>query len=264
MASARLTPNGMGRRWRGTQTSGLLVNPRCVRWRGLVSDGVETCPTMFAAEPSDQARSELVRRGSLVQLDEYVMNMVSGRRRKGGGGGGRTRTPPAHAPFPAPIDHHPPHVQLDLDRVPRRQAMAFLFGALLGLVLGVGVVMAFRRLESSRAEQHSELSAQIPLDVIWNDGDHMDARKDLTLSPVNYSRPKLLAFLDMLQLHCCGVDLGAEAAEAAVWIWGRRSVRRGAGFVEGLAPLHREAVDAAATPEAGRSELGGWSAFMVA
>lgn len=54
------------------------------------------------------------------------------------------------------------------------------------------------------------------------------------------------------ELGSCGVDLG------------RRSVRRGAGFVEGLAPLHREAVDAAATPEAGRSELGGWSAFMVA
>ncbi|XP_044956350.1 alpha-xylosidase 1-like [Hordeum vulgare subsp. vulgare] len=44
-------------------------------------------------------------------------------------------------------------------------------------------------------------SAQIPLDVIWNDEDHKDARKDLTLSPVNYSRPKQLAFLDMLQFH---------------------------------------------------------------
>lgn len=44
-------------------------------------------------------------------------------------------------------------------------------------------------------------SAQIPLDMIWNDDDHMDARKDLTLSPVNYSRPKLLAFLDMLLFH---------------------------------------------------------------
>lgn len=42
-------------------------------------------------------------------------------------------------------------------------------------------------------------SAQIPLDVIWNDDDHMDARKDFTLSPMNYPRPKLLAFLDMLQ-----------------------------------------------------------------
>ncbi|KAE8818326.1 Alpha-xylosidase [Hordeum vulgare] len=44
-------------------------------------------------------------------------------------------------------------------------------------------------------------SAQIPVDVIWNDDDHMDARKDLMLSPVNYSHPKLLAFLDMLQFH---------------------------------------------------------------
>ncbi|KAI4978127.1 hypothetical protein ZWY2020_014681 [Hordeum vulgare] len=44
-------------------------------------------------------------------------------------------------------------------------------------------------------------SAQIPLNVIWNDDDHMDARKDFTLSPVNYLRPKLLAFLDMLQFH---------------------------------------------------------------
>ncbi|KAE8800931.1 alpha-glucosidase [Hordeum vulgare] len=42
-------------------------------------------------------------------------------------------------------------------------------------------------------------SAQIPLDVIWNYDDHMDARKDFTLSPMNYPRPKLLAFLDMLQ-----------------------------------------------------------------
>ncbi|KAI4985863.1 hypothetical protein ZWY2020_018493 [Hordeum vulgare] len=41
-------------------------------------------------------------------------------------------------------------------------------------------------------------STQIPLDVIWNDDDHMDARKDFTLSPVNYPRPKLLAFLDKI------------------------------------------------------------------
>ncbi|KAE8805326.1 Alpha-xylosidase [Hordeum vulgare] len=40
--------------------------------------------------------------------------------------------------------------------------------------------------------------AQIPLDMIWNDDDHMDARKDFTLSPVNYPRPKLPAFLNML------------------------------------------------------------------
>ncbi|XP_044950738.1 synaptotagmin-5-like [Hordeum vulgare subsp. vulgare] len=39
--------------------------------------------------------------------------------------------------------------------------MAFLFGALLGLVLGVGVVMAFARLENSRAEQRRELAATV-------------------------------------------------------------------------------------------------------
>ncbi|TVU42452.1 hypothetical protein EJB05_08857, partial [Eragrostis curvula] len=38
-----------------------------------------------------------------------------------------------------------------------RRAMAFLFGAALGLVLGVGVVMLFARLENARAEQRREL-----------------------------------------------------------------------------------------------------------
>ncbi|RLN24762.1 alpha-xylosidase 1-like [Panicum miliaceum] len=46
-------------------------------------------------------------------------------------------------------------------------------------------------------------NAQIPLDVIWNDDDHMDAAKDFTLDPVNYPRPKLLAFLD--KIHAQGM-----------------------------------------------------------
>ncbi|ONM25598.1 Synaptotagmin-5 [Zea mays] len=37
--------------------------------------------------------------------------------------------------------------------------MAFLFGAFLGLVVGVAVVMAFARFENSRAEQRRELAA---------------------------------------------------------------------------------------------------------
>ncbi|MBA0755184.1 hypothetical protein Gogos_005392, partial [Gossypium gossypioides] len=45
--------------------------------------------------------------------------------------------------------------------------------------------------------------AQIPLDVIWNDDDHMDGHKDFTLNPVNYPRPKLLAFLD--KIHSRGM-----------------------------------------------------------
>lgn len=35
--------------------------------------------------------------------------------------------------------------------------MAFLFGAALGLMLGVAVVMVFARLENARAEQRREL-----------------------------------------------------------------------------------------------------------
>ncbi|WOK93461.1 hypothetical protein Cni_G02159 [Canna indica] len=45
--------------------------------------------------------------------------------------------------------------------------------------------------------------AQIPLDVIWNDDDHMDAAKDFTLDPVNYPRAKLLQFLD--RIHSQGM-----------------------------------------------------------
>ncbi|KAK4720462.1 hypothetical protein R3W88_010695 [Solanum pinnatisectum] len=41
--------------------------------------------------------------------------------------------------------------------------------------------------------------AKIPLDVIWNDDDHMDGKKDFTLNPVNYPRPNLLAFLDKIR-----------------------------------------------------------------
>ncbi|XP_061375099.1 alpha-xylosidase 1 isoform X2 [Gastrolobium bilobum] len=45
--------------------------------------------------------------------------------------------------------------------------------------------------------------AQIPLDVIWNDDDHMDGHKDFTLNPINYPRPKLLNFLD--KIHSIGM-----------------------------------------------------------
>ncbi|CAK9176248.1 unnamed protein product [Ilex paraguariensis] len=45
--------------------------------------------------------------------------------------------------------------------------------------------------------------AKIPLDVIWNDDDHMDGHKDFTLNPKNYPRPKLLAFLE--KIHSQGM-----------------------------------------------------------
>lgn len=45
--------------------------------------------------------------------------------------------------------------------------------------------------------------AQIPLDVIWNDDDHMDGHKDFTLNSRNYPRPKLLNFLS--KIHSRGM-----------------------------------------------------------
>lgn len=45
--------------------------------------------------------------------------------------------------------------------------------------------------------------ANLPLDVMWTDDDHMDHRKDFTLSPVNFPRPKLLAFLE--KIHARGM-----------------------------------------------------------
>ncbi|CAH9081991.1 unnamed protein product [Cuscuta epithymum] len=45
--------------------------------------------------------------------------------------------------------------------------------------------------------------AKIPLDVIWNDDDHMDGKKIFTLNPVNYPRPQTLAFLD--KIHAQGM-----------------------------------------------------------
>uniref|UniRef100_A0A0C9QTK6 TSA: Wollemia nobilis Ref_Wollemi_Transcript_10409_2825 transcribed RNA sequence n=1 Tax=Wollemia nobilis TaxID=56998 RepID=A0A0C9QTK6_9CONI len=43
--------------------------------------------------------------------------------------------------------------------------------------------------------------SKIPLDVIWNDDNHMDARKDFTLDPINYPGPKLRAFLDRIHAN---------------------------------------------------------------
>ncbi|XP_058768818.1 alpha-xylosidase 1-like [Vicia villosa] len=45
--------------------------------------------------------------------------------------------------------------------------------------------------------------AKIPLDVIWNDDDHMDGHKDFTLNPISYPHSKLLNFLD--RIHSIGM-----------------------------------------------------------
>ncbi|XP_023003746.1 alpha-xylosidase 1-like [Cucurbita maxima] len=45
--------------------------------------------------------------------------------------------------------------------------------------------------------------AKIPLDVIWNDDDHMDGHKDFTLNPISYPHPALLSFLN--KIHSSGM-----------------------------------------------------------
>ncbi|KAD2804285.1 hypothetical protein E3N88_37662 [Mikania micrantha] len=55
----------------------------------------------------------------------------------------------------------------------------------------------------SRGRSRKLPKANIPLDVIWNDDDHMDGHKDFTLNPNAYPRPKLLDFLE--RIHARGM-----------------------------------------------------------
>ncbi|WVZ73420.1 hypothetical protein U9M48_021726 [Paspalum notatum var. saurae] len=48
------------------------------RFRAIVSDGVATTQVLFASQLCDLARSGVVRRGSIVQLLEYIVNNVNG------------------------------------------------------------------------------------------------------------------------------------------------------------------------------------------
>ncbi|WCJ24534.1 Alpha-glucosidase [Euphorbia peplus] len=45
--------------------------------------------------------------------------------------------------------------------------------------------------------------AQIPLDVMWTDDDHMDFHKDFTLNPIAFPRPNVSAFLE--KIHGMGM-----------------------------------------------------------
>ncbi|XP_047314192.1 alpha-xylosidase 1-like [Impatiens glandulifera] len=61
----------------------------------------------------------------------------------------------------------------------------------------------YRNLSVVEDVVESYKKAKIPLDVIWNDDDHMDAHKDFSLNETAYPRPKLLAFLD--KIHARGM-----------------------------------------------------------
>uniref|UniRef100_A0A0D9VLR4 Replication protein A subunit n=1 Tax=Leersia perrieri TaxID=77586 RepID=A0A0D9VLR4_9ORYZ len=91
---ARLTPNGVAAALAGdtnlkpvvqiVELRGVNVNgvgaTRGERFRAVVSDGATTSPALFAAQLGDHARSGLLRRSSIVQLIEYVINDVRARR----------------------------------------------------------------------------------------------------------------------------------------------------------------------------------------
>ncbi|PAN08541.1 hypothetical protein PAHAL_1G419000 [Panicum hallii] len=93
MAAARLTPNAVTATLAGdTNLKPVVqvVDLRSIavtgppgagpRFRAIISDGVATTQALFAAQLCDLARSGLVRRGAIVQLLEYIVNDVRGRR----------------------------------------------------------------------------------------------------------------------------------------------------------------------------------------
>ncbi|KAK3159253.1 hypothetical protein QOZ80_2AG0147840 [Eleusine coracana subsp. coracana] len=93
MAAVRLTPNGVTATLAGDldlkpvvqvlDIKSISVNGppgAAPRFRILVSDGAATTSTLLASQMCDLARSGLVRRGAIVQLTQYIVNNVNGRR----------------------------------------------------------------------------------------------------------------------------------------------------------------------------------------
>ena len=53
-----------------------------LRFRAIISDGVATGHALFASQLCDLARSGVVRRGSVVQLLDYIVNDVGSNRNR--------------------------------------------------------------------------------------------------------------------------------------------------------------------------------------
>jgi len=94
MARAKLTPNAVAAAMAGdTNLKPVVqvVDLRSIavtggapgsgpRFRAIISDGVATGHALFASQLCDLARSGVVRRGSVVQLLDYIVNDVRNRK----------------------------------------------------------------------------------------------------------------------------------------------------------------------------------------
>lgn len=96
------------------------------RFRAIISDGVATGHALFASQLCDLARSGVVRRGSVVQLLDYIVNNVGPTRNRK-----YLSLPSPLSPLPSPLLFRPSYPTGSM-RVP--------FGcALVGLVYGSGL-----------------------------------------------------------------------------------------------------------------------------
>lgn len=93
MAGAKLTPNAVAAAMAGdTNLKPVVqvVDLRSIavtggsgpRFRAIISDGVATGHALFASQLCDLARSGVVRRGSVVQLLDYIVNDVGPHRNR--------------------------------------------------------------------------------------------------------------------------------------------------------------------------------------